>query len=103
MENDQLGQLPVELVERIRKEAAENDEIYRRRSPDNLDLSRIHYFHEEMLDWAIRQFGDLQGSQGNTPEPQSSGGVSLDRSGKLGRHVPQVSIEMIDPVDPGFK
>jgi len=60
MENNQLGPLPAELAERIRKEAAENDEIYRRRGADNLDLSNIHYFHEEMLDWAIRQFGDLQ-------------------------------------------
>jgi len=63
MENDQLRRLPAELAARIRKEAAENDEIYRRRSPDNLDLSKIHYFHEEMLYWAIQQFGDLQGKR----------------------------------------
>ena len=63
MENDQLERLPAELAERIRKEAAENDEIYRRRTPDNLDLSKIHYFHEEMLNWAIQQFGDLQGKR----------------------------------------
>jgi|SRR5579872_219057 len=61
MENDQLGRLPEELAERIRKEAAENDEIYLRRTPDNLDLSKIHYFHEEMLDWAIRRLGELKG------------------------------------------
>jgi len=60
MENDQLAGLPAELAERIRKEAAENDEIYLRRNPDNLDLSRIHYFHAEMLNWAIGQFGDLR-------------------------------------------
>lgn len=59
MENDQFARLPAELAERIRKEAAENDEIYRRRTPDNLDLSRIHYFHLQMLDWAIRQLDDL--------------------------------------------
>ncbi|HEV2396671.1 MAG TPA: class I SAM-dependent methyltransferase [Candidatus Sulfotelmatobacter sp.] len=63
MHNDQLGPLPTELAERIRKEAAENDEIYQRRSPDNLDLSKIHYFHEEMLDWAIEQFGGLRGKR----------------------------------------
>ncbi len=63
MENDRFARLPVELAERIRKEAAENDEIYRRRNPNNLDLSKIHYFHAEMLNWAIRQFGDLQGKR----------------------------------------
>jgi SAM-dependent methyltransferase len=60
MEEDQFARLPAELADRIRKEAAENDEIYRRRTPDNLDLSKIHYFHAEMLDWAIRQFGELR-------------------------------------------
>jgi hypothetical protein len=62
MENDQFARLPAELAERIRKEAAENDETYRR-TPDNLDLSKIHYFHEEMLNWVIRQFGDLHGKR----------------------------------------
>lgn len=63
MENEKSGRLPAELAERIRKEAAENDEIYRRRAADNLDLSKIHYFHEEMLEWAIRQFGNLHGKR----------------------------------------
>jgi 2-polyprenyl-6-hydroxyphenyl methylase/3-demethylubiquinone-9 3-methyltransferase len=63
MENDQFARLPGELAERIRKEAAENDEIYQRRTPDNLDLSKIHYFHAEMLNWAIRQLGGLQGKR----------------------------------------
>lgn len=63
MEKDQLARLPPDLAERIRKEAAENDEIYRRRTPDNLDLSKVHYFHAEMLGWATRQFGDLQGKR----------------------------------------
>lgn len=57
------AELPAELAERIRDEAAENDEIYRRRSPDSLDLSRVHYFHSEMLDWAIGQIGDLKGAR----------------------------------------
>jgi SAM-dependent methyltransferase len=63
MENDQFARLPEDLAERIRREAAENDEIYRRRTPDNLDLSRVHYFHSQMLNWAIRQLGDLKGKR----------------------------------------
>ncbi len=63
IENDKFGRLPAELAERIRKEAAENDEIYLRRTPDNLDLTKIHYFHQEMLNWAIRQLGDLKGKR----------------------------------------
>ena len=46
------SRLPPELAERIREEAVENDEIYRRRSSDTLDLSHVHYFHSEMVDWA---------------------------------------------------
>ena len=51
-----------QLVERIREESAENDELYGRRSLD-LDLSHVHYFHSKMLDWAIRQLGDLRGAR----------------------------------------
>jgi SAM-dependent methyltransferase len=60
-END-LTQLPLELAERIREEAVENDDIYRRRSAD-LDMSHIHYFHLEMLKWAIRRLGNLKGAR----------------------------------------
>lgn len=63
MDRQELIGLPPELAERIREEAAENDEIYRRRSPDGLDLSRVHYFHSEILDWAIRQLGNLKGAR----------------------------------------
>jgi SAM-dependent methyltransferase len=55
--------LPDEIAERIQAEASENDEIYRRRSPDSLDLSRIHYGHSEMLDWAINRIGNLKGAR----------------------------------------
>jgi 2-polyprenyl-3-methyl-5-hydroxy-6-metoxy-1,4-benzoquinol methylase len=56
-----LGELPAALAERIQKEAAENDTIYSSRPLDGVDLSKIHYGHEEMLDWAIRQVPDLRG------------------------------------------
>jgi len=63
VDEHELSGLPPELADRIREEAAENDEIYRRRSTDSLDLSRVHYFHSEMLDWAIRQIGNLRGAR----------------------------------------
>lgn len=63
MDEHEFSALPPELAERIRDEAVENDEIYRRRSLDTLDLSRVHYFHSEMVDWAIRQIGDLKGAR----------------------------------------
>jgi 2-polyprenyl-3-methyl-5-hydroxy-6-metoxy-1,4-benzoquinol methylase len=63
MDRHKVTSLPAELVERIREEAAENDEIYRRRSSDNLDVSRIHYFHSEMLDSTIKRLGDLRGAR----------------------------------------
>lgn len=63
MHDHELSGLPPELAERIREEAAENDEIYRRRSADTLDLSRVHYFHSEMVDWAIKQMGNLKGAR----------------------------------------
>jgi 2-polyprenyl-3-methyl-5-hydroxy-6-metoxy-1,4-benzoquinol methylase len=62
LDKSELAELPPELAERIREEAGENDDIYRRRSVD-LNLSRIHYFHLEMLNWAIRQLGDLNGAR----------------------------------------
>jgi 2-polyprenyl-3-methyl-5-hydroxy-6-metoxy-1,4-benzoquinol methylase len=63
MDRQQVTSLPPELAERIREEAAENNEIYRRRSSDNLDLSRVHYFHSEMLDRTIKQLGNLKGAR----------------------------------------
>ncbi len=63
MNKDDFTALPNELAERIRAEAAENNAIYRRRSPESLDLSRMHYGHAEMLDWATRQFGSLKGAR----------------------------------------
>jgi len=57
------SQLPVELSRRIAKEEEENDAIYRRRSLKDLDLSKIHYGHERMLDWALRQFPNLSGAK----------------------------------------
>ena len=58
-----LGELPAELAERIQKEAAENDTIYSSRPLDDVDLSKIHYGHAEMLDWAIQQLPNLKGSR----------------------------------------
>jgi 2-polyprenyl-3-methyl-5-hydroxy-6-metoxy-1,4-benzoquinol methylase len=63
MDKNGLTSLPPELAERIREEVAENDEIYRRRSSDSLDLSRMHYGQAEMLDWAIKEIGDLKGAR----------------------------------------
>ena len=56
-------QLPVELSHRIAKEEQENDEIYRRRSLDNLDISKTHYGHQRMLEWALRQLPNLNGAR----------------------------------------
>jgi len=62
MDRQELTGLPPELTERIREEAAENDELYSRR-PLDIDLSRVHYFHSEMLDRAIKQLGNLKGAR----------------------------------------
>jgi SAM-dependent methyltransferase len=62
LNKNELARLPPELAERIREEGAENDDIYRRR-PAELDMSRVHYFHLEMLNWAIRQLGGLKGAR----------------------------------------
>src|SRR5260370_14411068 len=61
MERPELTTLPPELAERIREEAAENNAMCQKRSSDSLDLSRVHYGHAEMLDWAMKQFGNLKG------------------------------------------
>lgn len=63
MEKRELTPLPAELAERIRAETVENDEIYRRRSSDSLDLSHMHYGQAEMMDWAIREIGNLRGAR----------------------------------------
>jgi SAM-dependent methyltransferase len=63
MEENELTTLPPELAERIRAEAAENDEIYLRRSLDGFDLSCVHYGHAEMLNWAIQSLGDVRGAR----------------------------------------
>lgn len=57
-----LTELPLELAHRIRREAEENDAIYRRRSLDSLGLSKIHYGYREMLDWALQQMPNLKGA-----------------------------------------
>lgn len=59
-----VGQgLPPELLQRIQLEAEENDEIYRQRSSDYLDLSKAHYFHLEMVNRAVKQLGVLKGAR----------------------------------------
>jgi 2-polyprenyl-3-methyl-5-hydroxy-6-metoxy-1,4-benzoquinol methylase len=57
------SQLPAELSYRIAKEQQENDEIYRRRSLDSLDISKTHYGHRRMLEWALRQLPNLNGAR----------------------------------------
>ncbi|MBS1849827.1 MAG: methyltransferase domain-containing protein [Acidobacteria bacterium] len=52
-----------QLAERIRREAEENDVIYRGRSLDSLDLGHLHYGHKEMLDWVLGQMPKLQGAR----------------------------------------
>jgi ubiquinone/menaquinone biosynthesis C-methylase UbiE len=55
--------LPAELARRIGQEERENDEIYRRRSLAGLDLSKTHYGHRYMLDWALRRLPNLNGAR----------------------------------------
>lgn len=57
------SQLPEELSRRISKEALENDEIYRRRSIETLDLSRTHFGHRQMLSWALQRLPKLKGAR----------------------------------------
>jgi ubiquinone/menaquinone biosynthesis C-methylase UbiE len=57
------SQLPDELSRRISKEQQENDQIYRRRSLESLDLSKTHYGHRQMLDWAIQRLPNLNGAR----------------------------------------
>ncbi|MGB2605342.1 MAG: class I SAM-dependent methyltransferase [Candidatus Sulfotelmatobacter sp.] len=76
------SQMPVELSERISKEARENDEIYRRRSFDTLNLSETHYGHRQMLNWAFQHLPSLCGARVldiGVGEGQSS--VIMARSG----------------------
>jgi 2-polyprenyl-3-methyl-5-hydroxy-6-metoxy-1,4-benzoquinol methylase len=51
------------VAARIRKEAEENDTIYGRRSLEVLDLSRMHYGHIRMLEWALQNFPNLKVSR----------------------------------------
>jgi ubiquinone/menaquinone biosynthesis C-methylase UbiE len=62
---DEMGpsRLPEELSRRISKEEVENDQIYRRRSLDSLDLAKTHYGHRQMLDWAIQRLPNLNGAR----------------------------------------
>lgn len=57
------SQLPVELSRRIAKEEQENDEIYRKRSLQSLDLGKTHYGHQRMLEWALQQLPNLKGAR----------------------------------------
>jgi SAM-dependent methyltransferase len=49
-----------QLAERIRREAEENDAIYRSRPLEMLDLRQVHYGHREMLDWVLARMPKLQ-------------------------------------------
>src|SRR5579864_87107 len=59
----EMSGLPPELVERIHQEAVENNDLYRQRSAECLDLSKVHYCQSEMVNWAIRQLGNLNGAR----------------------------------------
>jgi ubiquinone/menaquinone biosynthesis C-methylase UbiE len=77
-----FSKLPTELSRRIWREEQENDEIYRRRSLEGLDLSRTHYGHRDMLNWALQRLPNLNGARVldiGVGEGQSS--VLLARSG----------------------
>ncbi len=63
MEPQELTELPAELAQRIWKESQENDAIYRGRSLDALDLSKMHYGHVEMLDCAFKNLPNIKGSR----------------------------------------
>ncbi len=52
-----------EVAARIHKEAEENDAIYGRRSLEILDLSKMHYGHAHMLEWALQNLPNLKGSR----------------------------------------
>lgn len=58
-----MSGLPPELVERIHQEAVENDGLYRQRSTECLDLSKVHYCQTEMINWAIQRLGNLNGAR----------------------------------------
>jgi ubiquinone/menaquinone biosynthesis C-methylase UbiE len=60
-----MGQsrLPIELSRRIGKEAQENDEIYRKRPLESLELSKIHYGHRQMLNWSLQHLPSLKGAR----------------------------------------
>src|SRR5579864_9455780 len=58
-----MSGLPPELVERIRQEAVENNGLYRQRSTECLDLSKVHYCQTEMINWAIQRLGNLSGAR----------------------------------------
>src|SRR5260370_21135015 len=58
-----MAELPVELVQRIKREALENDTIYRQRYGTSGDLQGIHYGHAKMLDWAFEQLPELKGAR----------------------------------------
>jgi ubiquinone/menaquinone biosynthesis C-methylase UbiE len=62
---DEIGpsKLPTELSRRIGREERENDEIYRRRSLEDLDLSKTHYGHRHMLNWALQRLPNLNGAR----------------------------------------
>jgi 2-polyprenyl-3-methyl-5-hydroxy-6-metoxy-1,4-benzoquinol methylase len=59
----QVGGLPLDLAERIRQEAEENDKIYDHRPVDELDMAHLHYFQAEMVGWAVQQLGSLEGAR----------------------------------------
>jgi len=61
--SERMAELPVELVQRIKREALENDTIYRQRYGTSGDLQGIHYGHAKMLDWAFEQLPELKGAR----------------------------------------
>lgn len=63
MKQQAMTELSAELVQRIAKEAQENDAIYCQRHAISFESEGIHYGHAKMLDWALEQFVNLNGAR----------------------------------------
>jgi 2-polyprenyl-3-methyl-5-hydroxy-6-metoxy-1,4-benzoquinol methylase len=62
--DDSIGrELPLELSERIQREASENDAIYRSRPIDTLDMSGMHFGHTEIVNRALARLPNLKGAR----------------------------------------
>jgi SAM-dependent methyltransferase len=58
-----MTDLPVDLTQRIQKEALENDVIYSRRSVASVERTELHYAYARMLDWTFKHLPNLKGTR----------------------------------------